>query len=178
MSESERRLNERVLTGQKQGQTRSARPSLPASVERAWQAVGWFGLALMLAGLADVVMVWFPSAFGNPTWEFGSVDVSFSSLPLLTMGLAALTASAFARQITWRLWLLGVVLIVLGLTLISMYVVFYGLNIPLALRATAPELKVGILKSIAKTTILTVLFPIAYVAVGIAALRNAKPSRG
>lgn len=162
-----------MIIAQQQPPPRGSSHDRLIATENAWRAVGWFGLLLAFVGLADIVMVWYPMAFGNPTWEFGAVDMSFASLPLLTMGLAALLASAFARGTLMRLSFIGGFMLLLGLTLLGTYLVFYGLNIPLAIKATPPELKTAIWKTIAKTTTLGILFPAAYLAAGVAALRNA-----
>jgi hypothetical protein len=173
MSTAERGLSGRLLVEQTKAPKRMSMSGVRESNDKAWRAVGWFGLLLAFVGCADIAMVWFPTAFGNPTWQFGAVDMSFTSLPLLTMGLAAMLASAFARRTVRRMRLVGAFLLIVGLTLLGAYTVFYVLNIPLALKATPTEMKVGIWKSIIKTTLLGVTFPAAYIAAGFAALRNA-----
>jgi hypothetical protein len=138
--------------------------------ERAWRAVGWFGLLLAFVGLADILLVWYPLGLGNPAWEFGAVDQTFSGLPLLTMGLAALLGSALALGVRWRIRVVAGVLLLLALALLSAYVL-YLLNVPMALRMAPPEVAIGVKKAIVKTTIMAVAFPGAYLVASISALR-------
>ena len=46
------------------------------------------GLAFLVAGGADLVLTWFPAAFGTAEWEFGTITQTLNGLPVPTLGLA------------------------------------------------------------------------------------------
>jgi hypothetical protein len=149
-----------------------AAETLPAvqqsgSSEMAWRALGWFGLLLAFVGLADLLLTWVPLAFGNPGWEFATVDQSFGSLPLVTMGLAAVLASSLAIGSRWRVRLVAGFLLLFAVALLTAYVTLYALNIPLALQMAPAEVSLGLKKAIVKTTVMAVAFPGAYVVASV-----------
>jgi len=144
---------------------------LVSDVRAAWRWVGWFSLILALAGLGDWVLTWLPLQFGAMEWEFGTVVSSFSGLPLITMGFAGLLASALARGIRWQVLTLSGVLLLFAVMIVGAFLVFL-LDVPLALRAVQGPAHRGILKAVAKTCLLGVLFSGAYLFAGIAAMRH------
>jgi MFS family permease len=139
----------------------------------AWRWIGWLGLALATVGLGDLLLTWIPLELGSPEWEFGTIASSFSGLPLVTMGLAGLLGSALARGVRWQVAGLGILLLALALALIAALVLFL-LVIPVALGAVQGEARVGILKAVVRTTLLGVVFSLAYLAAGIGALRSGR----
>lgn len=154
---------------------RAAAQRRPAAAEppqalQGWRAVGWFGSLLAFVGLADILLVWYPLGLGNPAWEFGAVDQTFSGLPLMTMGLAAMLGSALALGSRWRILAIAVVLLLVAVALLGAYAL-YLLNVPMALRMSPVEVAVGVKKAIVKTTIMAVSFPGAYIVASISALR-------
>lgn len=133
--------------------------------------VGWFGLLLALIGLGDALINWYPLATQSPEWEFGTIATTFGSLPLMTMGLAAVLASFFARGIRWGLITMAVTLLLLGLLVIGLFLLFVT-DVPLALRATSRTLaRVAIRRGIARTAILGVGFSVGYLAAAAMAFR-------
>ncbi len=54
----------------------------------AWTLLAIAGWGFFLIGLMDVAFVWYPTAFGNGGWEFGSVTAALNGLPLPALGLA------------------------------------------------------------------------------------------
>ena len=139
---------------------------------RAWKWLGWFSLVLALAGLGDWLLAWFPMRFGSPEWEFGTVVSTFSGLPLITMGFAGLLASAGARGIRWQVIALSVTALVFVAWLIAAFTIFL-MDVPIALRAVQGVARIGIIKAIAKTGMLAVLFSAVYVVAAVSALRYA-----
>jgi len=133
--------------------------------------MGWCGLILTLAGLGDFLLTWVPPEFGSPEWEFGTIAASFSGLPLVTMGFAALLGSALARGVRGQVLAIGLVLAGLGIALLGALGLF-GLTIPVALSAVEGVARMGIMKAIARTVLLGVLFTTGYLFAGIAALRR------
>jgi hypothetical protein len=138
-----------------------------------WKWLGWFGLILAVVGLGDFALAWYPLAFGNPEWEFGTVVSSFAGLPLVTMGFAGLLGSAVARGVRWQSLVVGWVLTVLGTALLLGYVIFL-LDVPVALRAAGdnPVVRLGLRKAIIKTSLIAVAFAGSYVGFGVATLRH------
>ena len=146
------------------------------STSFAWRPVGWFGLLFLVVGIADMALVWYPLRPGNPTWEFGAVDLSFSTLPLLTIGLGAALAAALARGNRTSALLLALFSLLLATVCIGGYLLFLS-DVPLALRNSPPELLTGVKKAIFRNTVFGITFPIAFLAVGIAVLRHLKGVR-
>ena len=158
-----------VVVRGEQGRSRFA-----GTTERnAWRWIGWFGLALTIAGLGDFILTWVPWELGSPEWEFGTIAASFSGLPLVTMGFAGLLGAALARGIRWQLTGMGLLLVALALAMVGALVVFL-LVVPVALRAVVGVARTGIVKAIVRTTMLGVVFSVAYLVAGIAALRHAR----
>jgi hypothetical protein len=63
----------------------------------AWQVLATVGWVFIVVGGLDVGLVWFPPAFGNQGWEFGSITAALNGLPLPVMGTALVLASGVAR---------------------------------------------------------------------------------
>jgi hypothetical protein len=137
-----------------------------------WRFLGYFGWLLAVVGLTDVLLAWYPANVGDPTWEFGAVTIGYTSLPLLTMGLAAMLASMVALGHRWRGRIVAIVIMLFGLALLTAYVVFYLMNVPVALELTPPAVVVGLKKAIVKTSVLAAAFSLSYIAAGIMALRH------
>lgn len=135
--------------------------------------LGWFGLVFLVIGVADIALVWYPLRPGNPSWEFGAVDLSFSSLPILTIGVGAMLASALGAGDLRRAAVFGVMSLLLGLLCALGYLVFLS-DVPLALRNSPAEVLVGVKKAIFRNTLFGVTFATAYITVGIATLRHTR----
>ena len=148
----------------------------PGDPPRAWRWLGWFSLVLALAGLGDWLLAWFPMRFGSPEWEFGTVVSTLSGLPLVTMGFAGLLASAVARGIRWQVVAVAVAALLFGTWVVAAFVVFL-LDVPIAMRAVQGVARLGIMKAIAKTSMLAVLFSTVYFVAAISALRFARRMR-
>lgn len=121
-------------------------------------------------------MAWIPPAFGSWPWEFGTVAGTFAGLPLTSIGLAALLASAIAMEKRRQLRILGVGLLLLGVVIVGLLVLF-ALDIPLALRASQGPGAIGVKKAIVKTVMLGLGFSTLYCSGGWAALRQLRRDR-
>ena len=163
----------RVVGVGKRPQSEEGLRSGKSSAAFAWRPLGWFGLLFLIVGLADMALVWYPLRPGNPSWEFGAVDLSFSTLPLLTIGLAAALASALARGKRRTAMLYALFSLLLALVCLGGYMLFLS-DVPLALRNSPPELLTGVKKAILRNTVFAVTFTTAYAAVAIAVLRQLK----
>lgn len=148
-----------------------------ASPDRAWSTLGWFGLLLAFVGSADILLAWYPLGFGNVAWEFGTVDRSFSNLPLLTMGFAAMLGSALALGSRWRIRTLAGVMLLMSLVFVGVYVALYLLNVPLVLQMTPSEVAIGVKKAIVKTSINALAFTGAYFLASVVALHSVRKGR-
>ena len=142
----------------------------------AWRPLGWFGLLFLLIGIADMALVWYPLRPGNPSWEFGAVDLSFSTLPILTIGLAAARSSALARGRRGQAAAYAVFALLLAVVCMGGYLLFLS-DVPMALRNSPPEVLIGVKKALFRNTIFGVAFTTTFLAVGIAVLRHLKASR-
>jgi len=150
---------------------------LAASPERGWAAVWWVGVLLTVVSLSDVVLAFYPTRWGTTEWEFGTAASTFASLPLVSIGLAALLGAALARG--RRGAVIGVVtlLLVLAVGTLAMLIIF-ATDIPLALRSVAPgDVKLGLEKAIVKTVFLGVVFPFAYLVAAISGIRQLKAGK-
>ena len=146
---------------------------VPWNGRSAARASGWIGLLLLLAALIDYALALYPSAFGNPEWETGTISQLVAGLPLVTIGLAGLWASGAGLARRWLLRLLGVVFLVAAAAVIAMLVLF-STNIPTALRATEGVSHLGIIKLVAKTLTTGFMFSVAYIVMGVLSLRQTR----
>lgn len=127
----------------------------------AWRWLGWLGLVLAVAGLTDLALLWVPLRLGSPEWEFATVVSTASAMPLVSIGFAAMLASAASTGRRWLLWVIGSVVAVGALVLVSVLVLFLT-DVPMALRGTSGDAHLGIVKATVKTVVLAGLFSSAY----------------
>lgn len=148
--------------------------SRPPATDQGWKAVGWFGLLLAIVGLTDVALYWYPTAFGSPEWEFGTVAAAFSALPLATIGLAAVVGAVLVhRPRTWMVVTAGALLL-LATLMVAAFAMFLG-NVPMALQATDGPQGAAIQRGIVRTVVKGVGFGSAYVVAGIVLIRKLPP---
>ena len=157
-----------------EGRKRSWRPPAP---DFGWKLLGWVGGVLLLIGLIDIGLAFYPPMFGNPNWEFGTVSSSLNSLPVPMLGLALLLGAAVARG-----WILGVrVWAIVGIVLavcILAAAVIWALNLPLAFRSVQePVARLGLKKSVAKSVAQVILYPVAFLWIGWQGLRHVRAQR-
>ncbi len=117
-----------------------------------WRVLRTIGFVLLVVGVLDLALAWFPMRFGTPEWEFGTISATLNNMPVPAMGLALLLAYAAAERnvgvlVAVAVW--GVVMTVF----LSVAAVFYGLDVPLALRAVQDPvalrgLKTGMIKAV------------------------------
>lgn len=136
----------------------------------AWRWIAWLSLILALAGLGDWILAWVPLRFGSTEWEFGTIVSSFAGLPLITIGFAGMLGSAIARNVRWQAIVVSVAMLAFAAWILAASIVFL-LDIPIALRAVQGFAKLGIMKAIAKTGLLAVLFLVGYSVAGVGAIR-------
>ena len=150
-----------------------AAPQLRLADVAAWRALGWFGLVLSFVGLVDVLLVFYPASPGDPSWEFGVVDAAVSTMPLLVVGVAAMFGAALGQRKVGVTRGVAVFAILLATAITAGYLI-YLTNVPIALRMAPEEVKAGIYKSIARTTIMSTAFGIGFLVAAFAALRTTR----
>ena len=150
---------------------------LPADVPKAWQWLGLFSVVLFLAGFSDWMIAWIPFRLGTLEWEFGTITATLAGLPLVTIGLGGMLASALARGIKWQIISTACLILFFALVIVAALVIFL-LDVPAAMRSVEGVARLGIQKAIAKNLSLGVLFSVTYVMAGVGALKHALARRG
>lgn len=148
-----------------------------ADRETGWRILGLLGLLLAFVGLADASLYLYPPAFESPEWEFGTMAAVLSSLPLPTVGFAALGAWSVVRGGRISRIALATVLLVMVALIVAAYVLFL-LDVPLALSASDGPQGPTINRAIVRTTVMGVGFGTGYLIVAIILLRTLKPRTG
>jgi hypothetical protein len=148
-------------------------PPLARAPDFGWHLLGRLGAAFAFIGLFDVLLTWFPAAFGDAEWEFGTVTSSMDSLPVATLGLGLVLGAGVARGKRGLLRGLSIFFVVIGLAIIAA-ALLYVTEVPLALRAMQdPAMALALKKAIAKTSAQLVLYPLLYIWLGFTAWRHA-----
>ena len=122
------------------------------AISAGWRVFRAIGFLLFVVGVLDLALAWVPLRFGTPEWEFGTISATLNNMPVPAMGLALMLAYAAAERdvgvlVTVAVW--GVVMTVF----LSVAAVFYGLDVPLALRAVQNPvalrgLRTGMIKAV------------------------------
>lgn len=135
-------------------ETATVRPASRALVD-AWRLLGWIGISFTLLGLLDIGLGWYPTAFGNPEWEFGTISGSLNALAIPMLGLYLVLASAIARSDRRTARIVAAFMGVLLLVLLGLGLVYVTV-IPLAIKAVSGNalVSLGIKKAIVKAVML------------------------
>jgi hypothetical protein len=157
-----------------QADRKALRPIGSTAPQTAWRALGRVGLVLAVIASVDVLLRWFPPAFKSPEWEFGTVAMTFASLPLVTVGLVAALASAMARGARTSVSVMVGVFCVMSLFVVAALLLFAS-DVPIALSAmknnmpveAARELK----RTVARSIVMGVGFAVIYVYGSVVSLR-------
>jgi hypothetical protein len=159
--------------------SRTERPRGPASGPMAsWQLIAILGAAFAVLGAVDLGLAWYPLNFGTPQWEFGTVTQTLDGLPVFTLGLALSLAAAVAQGKRLLTRLISVWLLVLAVVIVFM-AVLYATDLPIALRAVPdPAIRQGLMKAIMKTSAQAVVYPAAFVWMGIKGWRLSASGKG
>lgn len=142
------------------------------TVSPGWSAALAVGLALLATGMTDILLAWVPPHFGNPEWEFGTISATLNNMPVPAMGLALVLAYAAAAGRTGLLAAAATWSIVLVICL-GVAGVFYGLDVPLALKAvTDPVPRNALRAGIIKGVVSLIAYMALHVAFAVIAIRN------
>jgi hypothetical protein len=116
-------------------------------------------------------------SLGSPEWEFGTYSSMMDSMPLFLMGLGFLAVFAVARSRLTLLRVLGVVFVLVALFILA-GAFLYATNVPHALRmAPGSALQTGMKKAVTKGALQATIYPIAFLWLGVFALKNSVGSR-
>ena len=138
----------------------------------AFRYLGWLGLVLAFVGAVDVALRWYPTAFHSVEWEFATTSLTIASLPLLSIGVAALLISFVALDVRLGIAVMAGAFTVLAL-LVGAVLLLFGLDVAVALGATfAPGPRIEIQKSIARTFLMGVAFLSMYVGGAVISFRS------
>jgi hypothetical protein len=149
------------------------RAPLSAEPDFGWYLIGWIGLVFTLVGGADLLLTWYPMAWGSPEWEFGTVTAALDGLPVPTLGLALLLGVGAARGQRWLMRTIAVAFALFAI-LIILAAIMYATNVPIALQAVQePLIRTGLKKAITKSTIQSVVYPAAFLWIAFKAWRHA-----
>jgi len=143
------------------------------AIETGWRVVGWLGLVLLVVGVIDVALRWYPVAFKSPEWEFATTSISIASLPIVSIGAVSLLFSFLQRGARPGVIIIGVLFTLLAL-LVMVWLIPFGLDVPIALGAiSAPGPRTEILKAIARTLVMGASFFLLFVAGAAVSFRYA-----
>jgi magnesium-transporting ATPase (P-type) len=123
----------------------------------AWRALGWIGIAFALLGLIDVALGWYPPAFGNAEWEFGTISGTLNALAIPMLGLYLVLASSIARSDRRSARIVAVVMGLLLATILLLGVIYLTV-LPIAIKAVSSNALValGMKKAVVKAVTLGV----------------------
>jgi hypothetical protein len=124
----------------------------------AWRTLAWIGWAFAMLGLIDVALGWYPAAFGNAEWEFGTISGTLNALAIPMLGLYLALASAIARGDRRSGRTLAVVMGLL-LAVILLLGAIYLTVLPIAIKAVSSNALValGMKKAVVKALTLGVV---------------------
>lgn len=117
------------------------------------------GVLFVIVGGADLALSWYPFAFQNPEWEFGTVTAMLDGLPALVLGLGLVLTGALYSGIRWLARAASVAFAVLAACVVAAGLL-YATTVPLALRvADDPTIRLGLFKAMIKTSIQAIAYP-------------------
>src|SRR5689334_10827547 len=119
-----------------QADRKALSPISATAPQTAWRMLGRVGLVLAVIAGFDIVLRWYPLSLRSPEWEFGTVAMTFASLPLVTVGLGAGLASAMARGAKGSTTVMAAIFCMIALFVVAALLLFAS-DVPLALRAVA-----------------------------------------
>lgn len=139
--------------------------------------LGLTGILFLVVGGTEIATQLFPWGLGSPEWEFGTYSSVMDSFPLFTMGLGFVTVFAIARDKRGLAKVMGILFIVVAL-LIFAGAFLYATNVPQALRVgPRSPVQTGLKKAVTKATLQSAIYPIAYLWLGVFALRHSGRKR-
>ncbi len=135
------------------------------------------GVLFTVVGAFELGTQLFPLALGSPEWEFGTYCSLMDTFPQLLLGLGLLSVYATAQSKRPLALTLAIVFFLLTIfVLFSAF--FFATNVPQVLRINPrSNLQTGIKKAVLKASLQSVVYPIAFLWLGIFLVRNSSRSR-
>jgi hypothetical protein len=123
-----------------------------------WSALGWIGAAFALLGVLDIALGWYPTAFGNLEWEFGTISGSLNALAIPMLGVYLMLASAVARGDRGMARIVSVIMGLMLITLLGLGVIYLTV-VPVAIKSVAGNdlVALGMKKAVVKALSLGVV---------------------
>jgi hypothetical protein len=157
-----------------QADRKALSPVTSVAPQAAWRTLGRLGLILAIIGSVDILLRWYPPAFRSPEWEFGTVAMTFASMPLVTVGLVAGLASMMARAERTGVTVMSAVFCTISLFVVAALVLFAS-DVPVALAALRNNMPIEaareVKRTIARTVVMGVGFAVIYVYGSVVSLR-------
>lgn len=146
-------------------------------LEPAWSVIGLFGWVLFLVGGIELATTIYPPE-RSPEWEFATAVALVSGLPVPTMGLALILASALRRH-SRRMARLAATVALLWSVAIGCGLVIFGLTVPVALRFIDDQfVRLGITKAVIKTVLEGLVYILGLATLGYQGWRRSGSSGG
>lgn len=172
MSEQTPDKSRKILVGEDK-KVRAGAPDLVGA--SLWPMLTIAGIALLAVGLSDLGLAWYPPAFGNREWEFGTVTAILNGMPVVLMGTVFVYLGAANRDMVRFTKVIGI-LSALGALIIVVLAAIYLTNVPLALQSVEGPILTGVKKAIVKTVIQSVVYPLTFGYLGWRAFRHFRPA--
>jgi hypothetical protein len=130
-----------------------------------FSVLAWIGIGFLVMGGVDLLLAWYPPAFGSQEWQFATATQSFSRLPVPILGIGVLLVASAQMGRSWWAFL-GVGASAVFLLFAVLGVVLFGINVPTAISQVPDEVATGMYRSIARTTVQSLVYPVvlAYLA--------------
>lgn len=144
----------------------------PAAPDAAWRSLTAFGCALAVIGFGQVAINFYPAGFGSAEWQFGVTAQALSSLPLPSMGLAAILAGVVATS-SRRGLLSTAIVLVLAALLTGLALAAFWAVVPVALSASAGSpAAAAVRQTVARATLTGAGFGFIYLFGAVLAFRR------
>lgn len=128
---------------------------LPAG--RAFRALRWVGLLLAAVTAVDILLVFVPLQWSNPDWRLASVVQTLGGMPVLAVGLGAVTASAAALGERGVARAMLVVHLVVALAIVALLATF----LPVAMDAVSIA-REGWMSDVGRAAIRTIAYALIF----------------
>ena len=154
-----------------------SRSVLPPETAATWQVVEVLGLLFLVVGGWSLFSPLFPLNIGVSEWEFGTASSFFDTVPIFGLGLGLLLAAglAFGWRSQVRVVALACVLLALVLWLAAG---LYATVVPQVFNAApSPNALTAIKKGVIKAACEILIYPVAFVWLGIWAWRRSAGRR-
>lgn len=139
--------------------------------------VGLLGLAFVVVGLTEIVLLWVPMNAGSALWEVSTYGGSLDRMPMvaLGMGLLALAAVWSSSRRAARVRLVSALFLALALLLIAV-AILYGTSVPAVLHGVSPQAAARIRSVLLQAAVEACVYPLVFLGVGIVLWRSVRMS--